>query len=325
MHKEILDKLKDTAGYLSGAKLGEELGVSRAAIWKEIRRLRNEGYEIEAVNNKGYRLMKGQELFNQTELREGIDTKKLGHPVFFYETTDSTNLSLRRLAQEGKPEGTLAVAQMQTAGRGRMGRHWIAPAGTGIWMSLLLRPETMPKDAPVITLLAGLAVCRAIRKLLGLMVQIKWPNDILLNEKKLCGILTEMDAEMDCIRCIVLGIGINVNIMKFPEDIVQSATSLKKEAGCEEDILRIPLINAVLMEFEEIYCQFQKDYDFTPFLPEYIQLCHTIGKQVQVLSKKTFCGYAANVTPNGELVVRKEDGEEVLVYSGEVSVRVAGR
>lgn len=321
MQNKILSRLKETGGYLSGAQLGEELGVSRAAIWKGIKRLRQNGYEIEAVNNRGYRLVVGQEIYNQAEIADAIATKRLGRTVFFYDTTDSTNLCIRRLAQENQPEGTLAVTEVQVAGRGRLGRHWTSEAGTGIWMSLLLRPKIQPKDAPVLTLLAGMAVCRAIRKQTGLMAVIKWPNDILLNGKKICGILTELDGEMECVRSIVVGIGINVNTMDFPDALKESATSLKKEAKAQKDIPRIPLLARTLLELEELYDRFQCQWDFVEFLPEYKALCDTLQKDVQVLGRNPFCGRAVDITPQGELVVRNEEGEDVVVYSGEVSVR----
>lgn len=321
MQDEILNKLKSAEGFLSGEQLGEALGVSRAAIWKGIKKLREQGYIIEAQNNRGYRLLEGTIPYNQAEIAQALQTKKLGRPVFFYETTDSTNLCIRRLAQEGKPEGTLAVAQAQTVGRGRMGRPWASPVGKDIFMSLLLRPPIEPKDAPILTLLAGLAVCRAIRKQLGLMAVIKWPNDLLLNGKKICGILTEMDGEMDCVRSIVVGIGINVNTMEFPPELLDVATSLRKEANASEDIPRIPLLAQVLLELEEIYERFQQEWDFLPFLPEYKTLCHTLDKDVRVLGRNPFSGRAAGITPQGELVVCNEHGEEVVVYSGEVSIR----
>lgn len=321
MQNKILNRLKETDGYLSGAQLGDELGVSRAAIWKGIKRLRQQGYEIEAVNNRGYRLVVGQELYNQAEITAGIATKRLGRTVFFYDATDSTNLCIRRLAQENQPEGTLAVTELQTAGRGRMGRRWTSAKGTGIWMSLLLRPKMQPKDAPVLTLLAGMAVCRAIRKQTGLMAVIKWPNDILLNGKKVCGILTEMDGEMECVRNIVVGIGVNVNTTDFPADLGGVATSLKRETKANQDIPRIPLLARILLEFEEIYERFQRQWDFMEFLPEYKALCDTLQKDVQVLGRNPFCGRAVDITPHGELLVRNEHGEDVVVYSGEVSVR----
>ena len=319
MYQKILKILKQTEGYVSGEQLGEMLGVSRAAIWKRIQKLKEEGYKIEAVSNKGYHLIPSEEIYNGMELQEALHTKIFGKEIYFFEEIDSTNTYLKQLAREGKKEGTLVVAELQTAGKGRRGRSWQTPKGEGIWMSLLLCPHIAPSEAPLLTLLAGLAVCKAIRKQTKLPADIKWPNDILIHGKKVCGILTELDAEIDNVNFVVTGIGINVNTVCFPEELKQSATSLNLEKG--ETICRKKLLCAVLEEFEKIYVQYEKESSFLPFLCAYKKYCINIGKQVQVFSKSPFQGLCVDVTPQGELVVEKENGQRVTVFSGEVSIR----
>ena len=319
MHQKILKILKETKDYVSGEQLGEQLGVSRAAIWKAIQKLKEEGYQIEAVSNKGYYLSSSEDLYNGVEIQEALTTKVFGKEIFFYEQTDSTNIRIRELAKQGKKEGVLAVAEMQTAGKGRRGKTWRTLRGTGIWMSLLLCPNMTPPETPLLTLLAGLAVCQAIREQTGLSADIKWPNDILIRGKKVCGILTELDAEMDKVNFVVMGIGINVNTECFSEELKQAATSLKLEKG--ESISRKKLLCAVLKQFETIYYQYEKEGSFLPFLSRYKKYCINVGRPVQVFSKNPFQGICVDITPEGELIVEKENGERVTVFSGEVSIR----
>lgn len=211
----ILELLRRQEGFLSGEDIGRELSITRAAVWKGIKKLREEGYEIEAVTNRGYRLTNPETMYNKRELEQGLKTKTMGQSIYFYEETDTTNNRARELALEGAPEGTLVVAEKQTAGRGRRGKVWESPLGTGIWMSLVLRPQIMPAEASVLTLLCGLATAEAIEAETGLSAGIKWPNDILINGKKAVGILTEMDCEMSEVHFVIPGIGINVNTASF--------------------------------------------------------------------------------------------------------------
>ena len=252
--------LKQADGYLSGEKIGEEMGISRGGVWKQIKKLRDQGYEIQSVSNRGYCLVEQQELWNDAEIKDGLQTKKLGQEVVFLEQVTSTNEKLINLAREGGKEGLLVVSEIQTAGRGRRGKNWSSPKGTGIWMSLLLKPDLPPVKAPMITLLAGLAICKSIRKVTGLLATIKWPNDILIDGKKICGILTEMDGEMEQIHHIVLGMGINVNMDSFPNALKDIATSLFLETG--ELVSRRTLIQEILLELEEIYTSYESKGDF---------------------------------------------------------------
>ena len=317
----ILEILRQEQGFLSGEELGRKLEISRAAIWKGMKKLREEGYEIEAVTNKGYRLILHDTMYNEKEIAEGLATKRLGSPIYFYKITDTTNGRLRDLAAEGAPEGTIAVAEQMTAGRGRRGRPWEAPAGSGIWLSILLRPQILPGEASILTLVAGLAVSKAIEEETGLSVGIKWPNDIMLNGKKLVGILTEMECEMQSTHFVIVGIGINVNTTEFPEGIREIATSLYLESG--RTFSRKNILQKVLRHFEALYDELIKgNCSFAPFLERYKARCITLNQEVRVLGKETFYAKAVDITPSGELVVVRQDtGKQEVVFSGEVSIR----
>ncbi|HIY03630.1 MAG TPA: biotin--[acetyl-CoA-carboxylase] ligase [Candidatus Anaerotignum merdipullorum] len=316
----ILELLRQTDAFVSGEEIGRQLSVSRAAVWKGIRKLRQEGYEIEAVTNRGYRLISPETMYNRQELETGMKTRYMGHPIYFYAETDSTNNRIRQLAVEGAAEGTLAVAEVQTMGRGRRGKQWSSPVGSGAWFSLLLRPDIPPAEASVLTLLGGLAVCRALEDISGMQPVIKWPNDILLNGKKLVGILTEMDCEMSQVHFVVLGIGINVNTKAFPPELEEVATSLFLESG--KTFSRKLVVQKTMERLEEYYDIFLAAGGFAPLLDEYRRRCVTLGREVTVLEEKSFLATALDVTPEGELLVRRSDtGEEMVIYSGEVSIR----
>lgn len=316
----ILELLRRQEGFLSGEDIGRELSITRAAVWKGIKKLREEGYEIEAVTNRGYRLTNPETMYNKRELEQGLKTKTMGQTIYFYEETDTTNNRARELALEGAPEGTLVVAEKQTAGRGRRGKVWESPLGTGIWMSLVLRPQIMPAEASVLTLLCGLATAEAIEAETGLSAGIKWPNDILINGKKAVGILTEMDCEMSEVHFVIPGIGINVNTASFPPEIAEIATSLYLECG--KTVSRRRLVHKVLERLEEHYETFLRTGSFAAMLENYRKHCITLGKEVHVLGREPFFAEALDITPEGELLVRRADnGKEEVVFSGEVSIR----
>ena len=316
----ILELLRRQEGFLSGEDIGRELSITRAAVWKGIKKLREEGYEIEAVTNRGYRLTNPETMYNKRELEQGLKTKTMGQSIYFYEETDTTNNRARELALEGAPEGTLVVAEKQTAGRGRRGKVWESPLGTGIWMSLVLRPQIMPAEASVLTILCGLATAEAIEVETGLSAGIKWPNDILINGKKAVGILTEMDCEMSQVHFVIPGIGINVNTTSFPPEIADIATSLYLECG--KTVSRRRLVHKVLERLEEHYETFLRTGSFTAMLEDYRKHCITLGKEVHVLGREPFFAEALDITPEGELLVRRADnGKEEVVFSGEVSIR----
>ena len=316
----ILELLRRQEGFLSGEDIGRELSITRAAVWKGIKKLREEGYEIEAVTNRGYRLTNPETMYNKRELEQGLKTKTMGQTIYFYEETDTTNNRARELALEGAPEGTLVVAEKQTAGRGRRGKVWESPLGTGIWMSLVLRPQIAPTEASVLTLLCGLATAEAIEAETGLYAGIKWPNDILINGKKAVGILTEMDCEMSEVHFVIPGIGINVNTASFPPEIAEIATSLYLECG--KTVSRRRLVHRVLERLEEHYETFLRTGSFAAMLEDYRKHCITLGKEVHVLGREPFFAEALDITPEGELLVRRADnGKEEVVFSGEVSIR----
>lgn len=319
MTDKLLCLLKETDTYISGEDIGRELGVSRTSVWKHIAKLKEAGYNIEAVTNKGYKLMESADLVNELEIKDGLNTFVMGQNIVYFEETGSTIDDIRKLAQDGAPEGTIAIAEIQNAGKGRRGKSWVSPKGTGIWMSILLRPDIEPTEASKLTLIAGLSVCRAIRNITGLNALIKWPNDILLNNKKVCGILTELSAEIEKINFVVVGVGINVNTVDFAPELVGIATSLKNESG--NKFLRKSIIQGFLKEFENYYGKYVKNNDFNDFLYEYKSLCTTLGKDVDVISKNSFRGKAIDITNEGELIVRKDNGDEEVVFSGEVSIR----
>ncbi len=316
----ILELLRQSEDYLSGEDIGKRLEVSRAAVWKGIKKLREEGYAIEAVTHRGYRLVHPEAMYNQAEIANGMPTKIMGQHVHFYTSIDTTNNRARELAHEGAPEGTLVVAETQTAGRGRRGRVWESAEGSGIWMSLVLRPEIMPAQASVLTLLCGLAVAEALEEETGLLPQIKWPNDVLINGKKVVGILTEMDCEMTQVHFVIPGIGINVNTKEFPPELADIATSLYLESG--KSFSRSRLVHAVMAKIEKHYMEFLHTKSFAVLLVAYRKRCMTLGKEVEVRGTKTFLAQALDVTEGGELLVRNlSNDKEEIVYSGEVSIR----
>lgn len=320
MKEEILRRLKEAKGYVSGQELCGSLGVSRTAVWKCIRQLEEDGYVIEAVRNKGYRLSEAGDALTEAELRAVLAAKRMGSRIAVLDEVDSTNNEARRLAEEGAPEGTLVLAAKQTAGKGRRGRFWESPKGEGIWMSFLLRPDFEPVHASMLTLVAAMAVERAIRGLCGADCLIKWPNDIVLNGKKICGILTEMSTEDDRIRYVVVGIGINANQKSFPQELSGSATSLLLELG--QPVKRALLVKEILEAWEHYYDMFLNTLDFGPLQEEYNENLVNRGRQVQVLARDgQWSGVSRGVDREGQLLVETADGQVRAVMSGEVSVR----
>ena len=257
-------------------------------------------------------------IYNETTIADQIHTKWAGKTVHFAREIDSTNLWIKRLAKEGAPEGTLALAEFQSAGRGRLGRSWEVPEGTSVMMSILLRPKFEPQYAPMLTLVMGMAVAKAVKKL-GFDVSIKWPNDVVVSHKKICGILTEMGVRDGKIDYAVIGVGINVNIREFPEEMADKATSLYLESGREFDRSQIP--GLVMEAFEEYYEKFAATCDLSGLKEEYESILANYDQPVRVLAKEPYEGVARGITDGGELLVEKTDGTIVAVSAGEVSVR----
>ena len=322
MKTEILKILRGTDGYVSGQELCDKLGVSRTAVWKVIGSLKGEGYEIDAVSRKGYRLLSSPDVVSESEVASRISDGVFGQRVVSYEITDSTNTRAKQLAEEGAVHGTLVVANMQTAGKGRRGRSWQQEEGSVIAMSLLLRPTFSPDKASMLTLLAAHSVAGAIEAVTGLPAAIKWPNDIVINRKKTVGILTEMSlgVEQAAIDYIVIGIGINVNNTAFPEDIRDMATSLYLEKG--ERVSRSVLIAESMRRLEADYEAFLETEDLSAILQDYNTHLISMNKEVRVLDPKgEYTGISRGMDAQGELLVERADGELIKVYAGEVSVR----
>ena len=257
-------------------------------------------------------------IYNETTIADQIHTKWAGKTVHFAREMDSTNLWIKRLAKVGAPEGTLALAEFQSAGRGRLGRSWEVPEGTSVMMSILLRPKFEPQYAPTLTLVMGMAVAKAVKDL-GFDVSIKWPNDVVVSHKKICGILTEMGVRDGKIDYAVIGVGINVNIKEFPEEMVDKATSLYLESGKEFDRSQIP--GLVMEAFEKYYEKFAATCDLSGLKEEYESILANYNQPVRVLAKEPYEGVARGITDGGELLVEKTDGTIVAVSAGEVSVR----
>ena len=256
--------------------------------------------------------------YTKETIEQNIHTKWAGKTVHFARETDSTNLWIKRLAKEGAPEGTLALAEFQSAGRGRLGRSWEVPEGTSVMMSILLRPEFEPQYAPMLTLVMGMAVAKAVGNL-GFDVSIKWPNDVVVSRKKICGILTEMGVREGKIDYAVIGVGINANIREFPEEMADKATSLYLEGGREFDRSQVP--GLVMEAFERYYEIFAATCDLSGLREEYEGILANYNQPVRVLAKEPYEGIARGITDDGELLVEKTDGSVTAVSAGEVSVR----
>lgn len=320
MKEEILRLLRSADGYISGQELCNRFGVSRTAVWKAINQLKEAGYEIEAQQNKGYKLMAAPDLMTEAEIKSLVHTDWVAKEVLYFDTIDSTNTKAQELAEKGYPSGTLVVADKQESGKGRRGRSWVSPSGTGIFMTLMIKPDINPNNASMLTLVAALAVAKAITSVTGEEALIKWPNDIVVNSKKVCGILTEMNAQFDYINHIVVGIGINVHNESFPEEISQMASSLMIEAGGKR-FHRAQIIAETMSYFEQYYDTFLQTQDLSALVREYDELLVNMNKAVRVLDpKEPFDGKAMGITPKGELIVDTWESRK-LVSSGEVSVR----
>lgn len=315
--EKILQFLRNSNGYVSGEDLSEKLGISRSAIWKNINLLRESGYEIESATNRGYRLVSVPDAMTEQEILNGLKTSVIGKTVYAYDTIDSTNNEAKR--QAGAPHGSIFIAEQQTGGKGRLGRSWVSPAGDGLWFSILLRPNVSPLHVTNITLLTGLAVCNAICSYTGCDAKIKWPNDIVIGCKKVCGILTEMTAEIDRIEYVISGIGINVNNTSFSQELSVKATSLFIES--KQKIQRIGLLQAILTEFELLLARYGTQDD-TAMMEDYKKRCITLGRKISITrDKKQIWGNAVDITSAGELVMLCEDGTKLIINSGEVTVQ----
>lgn len=319
MKGRILELLKNSNEYVSGQELCEMFGVSRTAVWKAINSLKESGYEIESVPNRGYRLKECPDVLLSAELKSQLKTAWWGQEILYFQDIDSTNNEIKRQA-DSYGEGLLAIAEHQSAGRGRRGRTWESPMGSGIWMSFLLKPDMAPEKASMVTLVAALACAKAFEQEIGMEVGIKWPNDIVINGRKVTGILTEMSAEPDYINYVVVGIGINANMEEFPEEISSVATSLRIECG--HPVPRSRIVAAFGEQFEELYRSFVKTGNLSPIKAEYEARLLNKDATVCVLrgDEKCVCT-ALGINDMGELIIKLSDGTIETVRAGEVSVR----
>jgi len=318
-----IDKLiyllvKNATVIVPGPKIASEIGVTRSTVWMYIEKLRALGVEIKGHTASGYQLQKLPDILAPSLIRPELGENQIGHRIVHYFRTDSTNNVALELAAQGAEHGTVVVAEEQTAGRGRLGRDWYSEKSSGIYASIILRPPLAPAAASVLTLLAGVAVHQAVRSTTGLPVDIRWPNDLLINGKKVCGILTEMSAELDRLHAVVLGIGLNVNHREMPANLKQIATSLRMEG--RKIYSRAQILAALLKELEKKY-RLLLDAGSAAIAQAWAAASsYAEGKRVRVLSgSDEFAATTAGLEPNGALRIRREDGREESLVSGEIT------
>ncbi|MFS0916225.1 biotin--[acetyl-CoA-carboxylase] ligase [Brevibacillus sp. 179-C 1.1 NHS] len=318
----ILQAFRDQPGsFISGEELSQTCGCSRTAVWKHIEELRRDGYEVEAVRKSGYRLLVAPDRLSAAEIMAGLETKRIGQNVIAYDEVVSTQPLAHEAAAKGAVEGTIVLAELQTGGKGRLGRPWHSPKGTGIWMSLIIRPAIPLPKTPQMTLLTAVTVAKTIREETGLPVKIKWPNDIFIGDKKVCGILTELNAESDRVNYLVIGIGLNANSVEadFPSELSRIATSLRIESG--EPLKRVSFIQRLCRNFEEEYEHYLQT-GFERVKKEWEDHSYTIGKWVtlQTISQQLE-GRAVGLDEEGVLKVEDQAGQIHKVYSADVNYR----
>ena len=318
----ILRALREPAGgSVSGADLSRQLGISRAAIWARIEDLRGLGYDIEASPHLGYRLVSAPDLLHADDLHSRLGTTRIvGRDIRVFERTTSTNDLIARLARDGIREGAVVFAESQSRGRGRLGRLWISPARKGLWFSILLRPDLPPQSATQLTVAAATALARAIALQTGLVPEIKWPNDILIRGKKVAGILTELTAELDHVKEMVLGIGVDVNwdAAELPPDLRKTATSLRIETGQALD--RAELAVAILRELDDDYERIRRG-QFELVAAEWRQRCGTLGQQVSIrIGDRVIRGRAESLDAEGALLLRTQHGRLERIIGGDVTM-----
>jgi BirA family biotin operon repressor/biotin-[acetyl-CoA-carboxylase] ligase len=325
MYKEkILNLLRSSkAGYVSGEELARKAGISRTMVWKHIESLRGSGFGIEAVPSQGYRITSIPDILRQGDIKPGLKTRVIGKEVHLLPSVASTNTLAMEMAAGGSPEGTVVIAETQTGGKGRLGRKWISPKGN-LYLSVILRPDVPLQKAPLITLMGAVAVATTIRTTCGLEAGIKWPNDILVSGKKVSGLLTEMSAEQDRVRHIVLGIGVDVNmeLETLPPEVRVLATTLAAASG--KTIDRTALLRQLLRDLDRWYRIFLSNGQ--EVLREWKSLNLTIGNRVAVSGAgETLEGLARGIDEEGRLVVRLDDGTIRTVAAGDVSILKGSR
>ena len=327
---KILKYLKKAKNqYVSGEELSDMFGMSRTAIWKRMESIKEEGFNIEAVTKKGYRLIIEEAAcgrnapYGRLAVQSELTGSVFGHNLKFFQETDSTNQVLKKMAAQDAPEGTVVISDMQSAGRGRRGKAWSSSPNLGIWMSILLRPNLHPNSVQTLTLAASVAVMRALEPFRIEGIGIKWPNDILINGKKVCGILTELSAEAEKVDWVIIGIGLNVNHSEsdFPDDISSVATSLVLNVDKKTLPDRSVIAADIIDEMEKVYRRFiEKGSAWV--VREWKKYNITLGKRIKIISQQGETNAeAVDITEEGRLIVRDENGKEFELYSGEISIR----
>ena len=318
---QILNRLRASESFLSGGELCREFGMTRSAVWKHISRLRANGYSIEAVSGRGYRLNGSPGIPVSEEVAPSLSTERFGRNLVFHEEVDSTNVKAKILARQGASEGTVLVADSQTGGRGRMGRAWVSPPGANLYFSVVLRPPVPPLRLSQIPLLAAAAIHQALDSSVeGVPAMIKWPNDILIGGRKVCGILCEMETEPDMTHFVIVGIGINVNLENMPDEIGEIATSLSLESGIEHS--RPGILSAILNRFEPLYDRWLEADDLRDVLPYLERYAWLKDRDVTVEQyRSTLAGRVRGLTGTGELLLEAEDGRVHMVSSGEAHIK----
>jgi len=323
MYKDkILRLLRSSpADFLSGEELARKTGISRTMVWKHIKSLEQEGFGIEAVPSQGYRILSEPDTLRKSDILQGLRTKFMGRTLHLHPAVASTNTLAMEMASLSSPEGTVVIAETQTAGKGRIGRTWISPKGN-LYFSVVLKPNIQLQKAPLLTLMGAVAVASTVRTMLAQQAVIKWPNDVLIGQKKISGLLTEMSAEQDRIKYIVLGIGLNVNmdLVALPSDVRRNITTVATETG--KNIRRTPLLCQLLLDLEHWYRVFLEDEERV--LSEWKKLNVTIGNRVTVRGlNDTLEGLAQGIDREGRLIITLDDGRAVHVASGDVTLKPA--
>ncbi|NFO03362.1 biotin--[acetyl-CoA-carboxylase] ligase [Clostridium botulinum] len=322
MENKILNKLKNSTEYISGETLSLELNVSRSAIWKHIKTLKNKGYVIDGISNKGYKLISSPNTLFPSEIDPLLKTKEIAKTIQYYFELPSTNKTAKQLADNNNANnGTLIIAEKQTLGKGRFDRKWTSPS-SGIWMSLILKPNIPPSEASKITQIAAASVYKALLNF-GINVSIKWPNDIFINGKKLCGILTEMKCDIDRIHYLVLGIGLNVNLNaeEITDELKDIATSLKLEFN--KTFSKSLILSEILNNFEPLYEKFILENNICEVLNICRQNSNLLNQKAKLITyHKEEIVTCIGINDNGELIVKDADGYEKAVTSGEISFRI---
>lgn len=313
-HERIIKFLKEADGYVSGEEMSVLLKISRAAVWKHIDQLRHEGYEINAVPHLGYRLDQTPDKLIAREIQFGLKTKVLGHKIISFDSVASTMDEAFRLGMDHAPEGTVVCAETQSKGRGRLGRGWVSPKGKGIYCSIILRPPFAPDQMAQLTLMSAVAVTEAIEEATGVKAGIKWPNDLLVGSKKLAGILTELRAEMDQVKFVVIGIGINANALV--KELVPEATSLKIESGMT--INRVALLQEMLRSLEKWYGKLKQGH-FDVVIAHWKKYSSTLSKRVRVTDPGGIVeGIAVDLDKDGGLLIKLDSGRIIKKMAGDV-------